>query len=359
MPTSQPPVCPEEPNSTMIRDNYWRLITAGGYLLVLQQLILTKMQVMEERVNEQGINKIRALDKRVNEHVMKKLQALEEMNEQSSSRRTVGMATLGQSEVRTREANQSPVCPEEPNSTMIRQVHHSPPLLLLTVVVVVLQPRLASTESLLQSLTQEELVLSVIANQMAILRGMNESSSVCTSGVGDLQGLQQLMMTKMQLLEERINDQLMNMNEQVINKMQALEERVHEQMFNKMQALEETVNEHVMNKNEQVMNKMQTLEERVNDQVMSKTAALEEKMAVMVQEEVAENTVRQYYAHYVLHGGGRGTLYKRAGVSVQQCSWDVTLPEGTHPVFSWSAFRMSCGSCGCGSVTVWAEDGYV
>ncbi|KAG0697225.1 hypothetical protein GWK47_026371 [Chionoecetes opilio] len=261
---------------------------------------------------------------------------------------------------------------------MIRQVHHSPPLCLLTVVVVVvvLQPRLASTESLLQSLTQEELVLSVIANQMAILRGMNESSSVCTSGGGDL-SMQQLVMTKIQVLEERVNEQVMHMNEQGMNKMQALEERVNEQVMN-MNEQGMNMNEQGMNMNEQVMDKMQALEERVDEQVMSKTAELEEKMALMVQEqeEVAKNAVRRYFAdqealqallhkdlgvsscnnHKVLHGG-KGIL-KRSGAvtSNQQCSWDVTLPEGSHPVFSWSAFIMTCRRCVCGSVTLWVED---
>ncbi|XP_045120410.1 uncharacterized protein LOC123509879 [Portunus trituberculatus] len=101
----------------------------------------------------------------------------------------------------------------------------SPPRVTVAVVVMMVIQADPATTTFLQRLTEEELVLSVIVNQMAILRIMNESSSLCAREVDAHleQGMSELRAMNEQMLETKMQA----MNDQVMSKLHGLEETVN------------------------------------------------------------------------------------------------------------------------------------
>ncbi|XP_063879044.1 uncharacterized protein LOC135110553 [Scylla paramamosain] len=193
-----------------------------------------------------------------------------------------------------------------------------PPMVAVAVVVMmVLQPAHATT-TLLQRMTQDELVLSVLANQIAILKVMNESSSHCTCGVD--------------ALREQEMKALRAMNDTVMTKMRGLEERINstvEAMAGQISVIQ-SMNGYVMTKMEEIENLMQ------------ETLHNNQEVSICI-------------GHKELNGSTGILKAIVKGTAPYSCSWEVTLPEGTLPVFHWLHFSMLCSSCNCGSVTFWQE----
>lgn len=98
---------------------------------------------------------------------------------------TGNTSRLGNKVWQTNTQTPDTVYPEQLSSKMLRRITEGlplpPPMATVTVVVMIVLQH-AHVTTLLQKLTHEELVMSVIANQVAILRAMNESSSQCTCG---------------------------------------------------------------------------------------------------------------------------------------------------------------------------------
>uniref|UniRef100_A0A0P4WUS5 CUB domain-containing protein n=1 Tax=Scylla olivacea TaxID=85551 RepID=A0A0P4WUS5_SCYOL len=146
-----------------------------------------------------------------------------------------------------------------------------------------------------QDVEQYDLAMSVVINQIALLKLLNKSSS---SHVSREPWLQELQMMKNNAISE-IQDLYMN----VKNQLQAMVDEAR--------------------------NEFQT----VNPQ--TSTAVQEQSVLNGSSGSLAPTTVPPYLDRTF-------------------CSWEVRLPEGTKPEFSWVYFGIEdCDSCSCDYVKVW------
>ncbi|KAK8384830.1 hypothetical protein O3P69_014412 [Scylla paramamosain] len=262
----------------------------------------------------------------------------------------------------------------------------------------------------ISDLTQE-IVMSLIVNQMAILKDMNESSYLCASRDREFREIrlwkeeakQQLQaiednlrekvedaQARMQNMTEEIRDNLRGMAEDAQSRMQALEEdrqqaleeraEAQQQELERMEALQQTLEERVealqQTLEERAEMRQQTLEERVEalqqtleERVEARQQTLEERaeaLQQMLEERVealqrvnelqdAMNTLHNDtepsqcgVGTKILHGG-KGSVLSYYSFSLD-CNWRVVLPSGTRPIFHLELLEERCEGCDCGFV---------
>ncbi|KAK8384829.1 hypothetical protein O3P69_014412 [Scylla paramamosain] len=207
----------------------------------------------------------------------------------------------------------------------------------------------------ISDLTQE-IVMSLIVNQMAILKDMNESSYLCASRDREFREIrlwkeeakQQLQaiednlrekvedaQARMQNMTEEIRDNLRGMAEDAQSRMQALEE-------DRQQALEERA-EAQQQELERMEALQQTLEERV--EALQRVNELQDAMNTLHNDtEPSQCGVGTKILH-----GGKGSVLSYYSFSLD-CNWRVVLPSGTRPIFHLELLEERCEGCDCGFV---------
>ncbi|XP_045134896.1 cubilin-like isoform X2 [Portunus trituberculatus] len=196
----------------------------------------------------------------------------------------------------------------------------APILSLLAVMVAVMvvegYPTFAKQDYPALNVDQYDLAMSVVINQITLLKLLNESSS---SHVSRESWLQELQMMKNNAISE-IQDLYSNAENQ----------------------LQEKINE--------AINEFQT--------VNTRTPAVVQEQPDSGRANTLHNDADPWLCGVdtVVYGSSGSLAPTRVPPYLDRtfCSWEVRLPEGTKPEFSWEYFGIEdCASCSCDYVRIW------
>lgn len=206
------------------------------------------------------------------------------------------------------------------------------------------------------AIDQREVLLAITVNQMALLQEMNASSTVCASREGELRELR--------LLKEAAVEQLNGMKEEAKGELEGMKDAVMEQ-------LEEMKGETKSELQELVKEMVETKMEKVLEAVRNSSLVLPSHQPSQEppQQPSHQPDLIDFHAPHndtnpsrcgpskVLYGS-RGSLspsHPGRYNSYMYCIWQVILPEGTRPVFTWEYFDLeTCNACVCDFVLVTA-----
>ncbi|XP_045123672.1 uncharacterized protein LOC123511681 [Portunus trituberculatus] len=212
-------------------------------------------------------------------------------------------------------------------------------VVLMIVMVVGVGPGLAAP-TVPTALPRQELMKSIMVNQMAILKGMNESTSTFVPNGEEV---------------NHLHDKIDLVNCSVQTRIQELSE----EMKNKLDAMNNTFQTYMAEMNEKVMNETQ--------RVTKKIEAIQNTFPVHPRPDPADlyvlhndTEISTCDGHKVLYGsqGYLAVSEKTEGYkNNMDCSWEVTLPEGSRPVFNWISFQLAnSGFCNTSSDYVTVRD---
>ncbi|KAK8401204.1 hypothetical protein O3P69_002762 [Scylla paramamosain] len=212
-------------------------------------------------------------------------------------------------------------------------------VVLMMVMVVGVGPGLAAPP-LPTTQPRQNLMKSIMVNQMAILKGMNKSTSFFVPNVEEVNHLQD----KIDLVNCSVQTRMRELSEEMNNKLDAMNKT--------LQAYMVEMNERIMNDTRRVTEKMKAIQNAFP------VHPRPDPVELYVQHNDTE--ISSCDGHKVLYGSQgylavteKRELYKNN----MDCSWEVTLPEGSRPVFNWIYFSLAnSGFCNTSSDYVTVRD---
>lgn len=219
------------------------------------------------------------------------------------------------------------------------------PLLLLMMVVMVVvvesaSPGVSHHRHHHEAVNQQEVLLAITLNQMALLHEMNTSSSVCASRDSELRELR--------LLKEATMEQLEEMKQEARQELEALRETMVTEV--KDLVLEDIRSASLVQPSQQPSHQPSEQPSQQPPPHTSQEPDLSDLDALH------NDTNPSLCGPNKVLIGGRGSLspsHPQNYTSHKYCIWQVILPEGTRPVFTWDYIQMEqCGNCLCDWVAV-------